>query len=310
VLDSDTCDFGAVYLDEDNDRTFEIRNEGTADLEIGKIYSSCGCASVELSRNRVPPGEAAELTVRVGARGAARKLDKELRIDTNDPQHPELVLRFLADVRDNYRFDPPVLDFGDLILGERATRTVQVFVAEPQGRVVEEVIAEDPRLTAELVPADGEAAFALAVTLCAADTLGPVLRQVKLRTDHPRQPLAIVTVQGVLKSDLVIEPSDEIDFGEIDRATGAEATVTISRTDPDRPLVLEKVDLVCNLDREAADRSLVETEIEPLIEHRRYRITVKILPGATQNSIFGRLDLATADSELPLRSLAVKGVFR
>lgn len=305
-------DFGEVYLDEDVEHVFRIQNHGDEALQLGEITASCGCVVAEVSQTALAPGEVAAVRVRLEARGSARELHKEARIACNDPEQPVLRLQVSADIRSAYAMEPGLVSFGPLTLGAVATATVWVHERDEPFHAPLAVTTSDPRLSAEVREVDAAAGkFQVGVSVASRGNLGPFLGQVTVRTGHPRQPLAIFTAQASFVSDLVVEPNREIDFGEIPRGSGAERAVDVRRSDPDRSLEIESIQLVTNLNRDADEPARIHAELETLTESRAYRIKVRVDPGVQHSAaIFGRLDIRTRGDEFPVTSLTVKGLFR
>jgi hypothetical protein len=71
---------------------FRIRNLGGRPLTLGAIQSSCGCASVDLDRRVIAPGQEAIARV-VGSPPAAGERIVEAHIETNSKSAPRLCLR-------------------------------------------------------------------------------------------------------------------------------------------------------------------------------------------------------------------------
>lgn len=72
--------------------TFEVRNEGNEELEIGAISTSCGCTTATISSKTVKPGDTAVLTVSFDPdfhQEPAGKFKRTVFIPSNDPRTPE-----------------------------------------------------------------------------------------------------------------------------------------------------------------------------------------------------------------------------
>jgi len=112
VLDATDFDWGEIGRTQIVEHDFTLRNtglQGTADLVVSEIVTSCGCTTAELRLNgasavlpaNIPPGDSGIVHVVFDpdahdSRGAT---ERAVRIETNDPRHPFLVITLHAYVR-------------------------------------------------------------------------------------------------------------------------------------------------------------------------------------------------------------------
>ncbi len=83
-------------------RELEIRNTGTADLVIQQVTTSCSCTTAEVEPMVIPPGGTGRLRITFdsGAHGPSLQgtLIRQVFLSTNDPERPEVVVEFSANV--------------------------------------------------------------------------------------------------------------------------------------------------------------------------------------------------------------------
>lgn len=65
-----------------------ITNEGKVDLVIRKLEATCNCAMPTLKKTVIPPGEEAELIVKVDPQHAIGTMRQQIRLVSNDPSCP------------------------------------------------------------------------------------------------------------------------------------------------------------------------------------------------------------------------------
>jgi len=99
-----TFDFGEVEYGQILEYTFKIRNLGNQILEINKVATSCGCTTVQTSREKVNPQEEIELKVTydTGAMsGTYAKGNQEriIYVKSNDPINPQAEVTIFAYVK-------------------------------------------------------------------------------------------------------------------------------------------------------------------------------------------------------------------
>lgn len=83
-------------------REVAVQNVGEADLIIEAVTTSCGCTEAAVSPTRIPRDGSGILTVRFdsGAHGPdlTGQLIRQVFIATNDPEQPEIVVEFEANI--------------------------------------------------------------------------------------------------------------------------------------------------------------------------------------------------------------------
>lgn len=101
AVDQPVYDFGEIKEGIIVTHAFVIRNEGTDPLVFTrKPYSSCGCTVAALPKEVLLPGESLELVATFDSSGfGGRHVRKEIRVYTNDPQTPVVVLALVGYVR-------------------------------------------------------------------------------------------------------------------------------------------------------------------------------------------------------------------
>lgn len=109
VLDMTDYDWGDIERDKIAEKEFVLKNIGKSDLEISKIMTSCGCTTADLFINktkielpaRISPGTDAMIFVQfdpevMDSRG---EIKRAVRIETNDPDNPFLIINLKANVK-------------------------------------------------------------------------------------------------------------------------------------------------------------------------------------------------------------------
>jgi hypothetical protein len=135
---------------------FVIKNNGTEELYIHSIHSSCSCTGIEravggdyerISELRLKGGEEAELVMRLTVRGVqpGQSIAYVVDFQTNDPTQPEC--RMIATVKcttGRVACHPRAVAFGSVPQNAKLTRFVDVWdVASPTCRI-DRVSASNP----------------------------------------------------------------------------------------------------------------------------------------------------------------------
>ncbi len=91
-------DFGTVPKGQVLDWTFEIKNTGTADLEIKSANPSCGCTVADFDR-LIKPGQIGKVVAHVDTTNFSGPIAKSVTIQSNDPMTPTAQVTIHASVK-------------------------------------------------------------------------------------------------------------------------------------------------------------------------------------------------------------------
>ena len=88
--------FGSVKAGTPLTYSFEIKNEGRADLEIKSVNPSCGCTTSKYDKV-IAPGKTGSVTLEVAKTdGYKGEITKTASVTTNDPDHQNFTLTLRA----------------------------------------------------------------------------------------------------------------------------------------------------------------------------------------------------------------------
>lgn len=102
TLEEQNIDLGEVVNGETRTIEISLRNDGSSDLVIEAVTTSCGCTTAEVSPTTILPGESGLLLINFdsGAHGPDENgpVMRQIFIASNDPDQAEIEFRFTADV--------------------------------------------------------------------------------------------------------------------------------------------------------------------------------------------------------------------
>jgi hypothetical protein len=139
TVDSPWHDFGRVAYAEDQilEHTFTLRN-GTADpVRIVSHTETCGCSQVILPPGPIAARSEAPVTVKVGWGAVAGPQQVQVRLRTDLPATPEVVLNLMGTVWLRAAVSPESVNFGVVGPGEQRARIVWVWSREPDFAVTD-----------------------------------------------------------------------------------------------------------------------------------------------------------------------------
>jgi len=101
-------DFGKALNSDVIIHDFIIRNDGSDDLTIEKVKSSCGCTTASLPTNYVAAGKELAISAKVSLKSQKGPLEKTIDVFSNDPLQPVYTLTVRGHVVAPYTLSPPV----------------------------------------------------------------------------------------------------------------------------------------------------------------------------------------------------------
>ena len=177
---------------------YTVENIGTADLQIQRIKTGCGCTTADFTRT-IPPGAKGHISIHVKTRGYGGKIFKRpMTLFTNDPKNPVVEL-FISGPVDNFAdIAPPTAVFRGKP-DEIAEMLVSVTPdAKYPFKVVDSRLDKSLEGKIEYQIEELENGMVLRVSNLVKDA-GHYKGRIYLKTDHPARPEISVTVLGQIE---------------------------------------------------------------------------------------------------------------
>ncbi len=92
-------DFGEILHGDRVQHDFVFTNQGEKDLEIKNVRVSCGCTKPSYPFLAIPPGGEGKIGVTYNSVGKKGYQRPTIRVFTNDPDQPEVLLRLTGRVK-------------------------------------------------------------------------------------------------------------------------------------------------------------------------------------------------------------------
>jgi uncharacterized protein (DUF58 family) len=205
VIQQTTHDFGDIVQGEKVKHTFVISNSGGDVLKIKDVRAACGCTAVSPEKNELGPGESTNLEVIFNSTGRRGAQKKTVRVTTNDPVTPEVILTITANIQIERKagtshptafFPETQHDFGKVHEGDVVDYT---FKIENKGNSTLTIkdIRTSCGCTAALLSKDSiepGSQGTLQVELDTKNRSGKMSRTITVRTNDPNEPAKVITV--------------------------------------------------------------------------------------------------------------------
>jgi len=205
ILQQNSYDFGDIKQGEKVSHTFVLSNGGGDLLKISDVKASCGCTAAAPEKKELAPGESTNLIVTFNSAGRMGKQSKTIRIYSNDPENPELVLSFtgnvvsasqVSDGAPTIYFSETEHDFGKVNEGDKVNYTFN-FANKGTSELTIKDIKTSCGCTAALLSQDNLAPGqegTLKVELNTQNRSGKMSRTVTISSNDPKDPAKVLTI--------------------------------------------------------------------------------------------------------------------
>jgi hypothetical protein len=307
-------DFGTVAKGDKLDWTFTIKNTGTSDLEILAARPACGCTVADFDKV-IKPGQSGKVAAHVDTTNFTGPIAKAVTLETNDPSTPSAQVTIHAVVRPYVDAHPAGFVRYNMIQGDAETQYITLYSEEKEPFEIVKIEAPQEWIKAEYkpVPKDalvpgvgrtGQNQYRLAVTVGGPDAkIGPLAEKIRVVTNSPHQPEFLVSVSGVVRPSIRVEPSG-VNFGEV-TATDAAAT---------RSVILKSNNLKTpeSFVVTKAESSVpgVKAQVKPTANKGEYEVTLQVGKDAKAGNIDGTVTIYTSDAVKPKVTVPMKGTIK
>jgi hypothetical protein len=205
ILQQNSYDFGDIKQGEKVSHTFVLSNGGGDLLKISDVKASCGCTAAAPEKKELAPGESTNLIVTFNSAGRMGKQSKTIRIFSNDPENPEMVLSFtgnvvsasqVSDGAPTIYFSETQHDFGKVNEGDKVNYTFN-FANKGTSELKINDIKTSCGCTAALLSQDNLAPGqegTLKVELNTQNRSGKMSRTVTISSNDPKDPSKVLTI--------------------------------------------------------------------------------------------------------------------
>ncbi len=290
-------DFGLVSKGEKLKAIFEVKNTGTAPLEITSVRPTCGCTVANFDK-LVQPGGTGKIEAEVDTTAFSGPIAKSVLVFSNDPASPQVNLVIKAEVRSFVEVLPRNLIRLNVLQGEPATEKVVLSAADAgEFKVTEVDTAGGPYEVKfrelpekERVPERKGSQWEVAVTVPASAPEGLLNHKLTVKTTSPKAPEVALQISGVVRPIVQVIPG-EINFGTVAGDAPVGRNVILINNRQGAQLELTKLEI---------DNAQFTYEVIPLQAGQRYQIAVTMQAGTPKGVQKATLKITTSD---PARKL-------
>lgn len=297
-------DIGGVAKGEKITHDFEIRNEGTAPLEISEVRASCGCTVAEFDKT-IAPGASGKVHVVVDSTTFAGPIAKGVTVFTNDADTPQIELTVKASVQPVISVKPGYARY-IIVQGEDKQGTIEQTLWASDGAPMNIVKVDSPypflkvsfreAKGSELAPEGKGKQWRVQMTLDRDAPVGALAEFVRVTTDHPKQKLVEIPISGFVRPVIAVTPP-QADFGQIELKEPFKRALSV-RAYSSEPIKVTSVE---------SSLKGIDAQLESVQEGREYQIRVTLNPELGKGPINGKLTIHTDSPKKPILEVELKG---
>ena len=217
TVDNSVFDFGAIAQGAPVEHLFTINNAGSDPLKIERLNPSCGCTAASLSAQIIDPGNSATIRTVFDTTGFQGYKVKTVRVYSNDPQQPSIVLTLKGSVIPDVVVDPPRIFFGNVKKGSAASITVTVAGSEQNTVKILDVDSRssDLVLKVEDTKTDHGSGKKITVNLKEDLPVGTIRSRIAVKTSSEKNPVVQIPIFAKIVGEVQMVPAD-VSFGLIE----------------------------------------------------------------------------------------------
>ncbi|MGZ5433997.1 MAG: DUF1573 domain-containing protein [Thermoanaerobaculia bacterium] len=307
-------DFGTVPKGEKLDWSFEIKNTGSADLEILAAKPACGCTVADFDKI-IKPGQTGKVTAHVDTTNFSGPISKPVTLETNDPNTPNAQITISAIVKPFVEAYPVGYVRFNMLQGDVEKQSVTIYTEEEEPFEIVKVEAPQDWIKVEtaklegpqVVPAIGRKGsnqYRLDITVGGPDAkVGPLAEKVHIVTNSKHQPDYWVSVAGVVRPPFRVDPTG-INFGEVAPSdSAATRTISIRSNNLKTPGTFSVTKVESGVAGVTANVAATDRPGE-------FSVTLQVAKDAKPGNIDGNVTLYTNDTAKPTVVIPVKGTIK
>jgi hypothetical protein len=307
-------DFGTVAKGEKLTWAFTVKNTGTTDLEITAARPACGCTVAEFDKV-IKPGASGKVVANVDTSGFTGPIAKAVTLETNDPTNPAAQVTIHAVVKPYVEAYPAGFVRYNLLQGDAEKQSVMLYSEEEEPFEITKIETPQDWIRAEVVKLEkdqlvpsvgraGQSQYRVNVTVGGPDAkIGPIAEKIHVVTNSRHQPDYWISVTGVIRPTIRIEPTG-VNFGEVSPTDTAATRSVILRSNnlkaPESFVVTKAESLAPG----------VKANVKATANKGEYEVTLEVAKDAKVGDIDGAVKIYTSDQIHSVVTIPIKGTVK
>lgn len=297
VFEEQTYNFGKIYIGEIVEHGFKFKNQGSAELLVKNVKSSCGCTAALVSKSHLLKDETGEVQVKFNPGRYVGMVSKSVTVNSNDPESSSVKLTIAGEVIEEVSVNPRLLSFGIIRKGDSSTRSVEVKTIPELKIRVKKVESPNPYISFTDNNAEKDGTNRFQVTFSNYEYIGKFTGVIFIYTSSNRQERLDIPFSGEVIGDITFYP-EIVSFGQITQEQDANKSVILNIVNND--VKIEKIEV---------DPGTMNYTISEL-NNTSKKINITLGKESTVGKITGSLKIYTNSTIQPIIQIPISGEVR
>lgn len=297
VFEEQTYNFGKIYIGEIVEHGFKFKNQGSAELLVKNVKSSCGCTAALVSKSHLLKDETGEVQVKFNPGRYVGMVSKSVTVNSNDPESSSVKLTIAGEVIEEVSVNPRLLSFGIIRKGDSSTRSVEVKTIPELKIKVKKVESPNPYISFTDNKTDKDGTNRFQVTFSNYEYIGKFTGVIFIYTSSNRQERLDIPFSGEVIGDITFYP-EIVSFGRITQEQDANKSVILNIVNND--VKIEKIEV---------DPGTMNYTISEL-NNTSKKINITLGKESTVGKITGSLKIYTNSTIQPIIQIPISGEVR
>ncbi len=204
-----THDFRTVGRGAKAEYAFEFTNLYQEEVHVSAVRTSCGCTTPVLSADTLRTHEKAKVTAKFNTNSFIGQKGAVITVVFDKPYYAEVQLNVSGYIRTDVSFDPPEVDFGEMMPGEVKTKTVTITKTGNSNWRITDVRSQCKDLAASLsgpIVSRGQVQYRTTVRSRESLPEGDLAEQLTLVSNDRAFPTTEMAIVGRVRKQLTVTP--------------------------------------------------------------------------------------------------------
>ncbi|TVM00276.1 MAG: hypothetical protein CV087_15025 [Candidatus Brocadia sp. WS118] len=294
VFEEQTYNFGKIYIGEIVEHGFKFENQGSGELIVNNVKSSCGCTAALVSKSHLLKDEAGEIQVKFNPGRYVGKVSKSVTVNSNDPKSSSVKLTITGEVIEEISVNPRQINFGIVKKGDSCTRNVEIKTIPELKIEIKKVESPNPYIAITENKTDLNSTRRFEVTLRNYDYVGKLSGIIFIYTSSSKQERLDIPFSGEIIGDITIYP-EIISFGKVKKDQSVNKTVIVNFVN--KEVKIEKIEV---------DPNVINYTVSELNNSSK-KIDITFGKDSKIGKITGSLKIYTNSTIQPIIHIPIKG---
>ncbi len=294
VFDEKVYDFGKIYIGEIVEHGFKFKNQGSGELIITSVKSSCGCTAALVSKSNLFKGEDGEVKVKFNPGRFIGRVSKSVTVNSNDPENSTYKLTITGEIVEEVCVNPRQINFGMIRKGDSCARNIEIKTTPELDIEIKKVESPNPYIFITQNKTSAKNVYNYLVSIEKYDYIGKFKGIIFIYTSSSRQERIDVPFSGEIIGDVTFYP-EILSFGNIKKNQHVNRTLIINFVNKD--VKIEKIE---------AEPSIIHYAVSDLNTSSK-KIDIKLDKDTVAGKITGSLKIYTNSVIQPVIHIPING---